>query len=614
MTAAAFPTFSVEVAFANNPFDSSLTWTDITRYVQGFATTMGRQHELQQVNPSTAKITLWNGPTGHGDTTGGRFSPWNTGSAYYHSGTGLIPTKPVRIQATYSSTTYNVFYGYVDNWTPGYGQTSSLMTLNCSDILKLLNLNTLDTSQYEAFPLITANNYYPLSDVPGSASAVDLVGATNAIANGVSFGEPGPFESNAALTSAAVTNDSSLTVGHTLIGSSAFSVEGWINSNGANTATVYQTDTGTINLGTSYLTGDIQFFAGGGLATGSNVCDGNWHYVVGTYDGTTVSVYVDGQLSGTASGSGSASPGDGALAETSAGASFAQIALYLLVLTPTQIADQYQIGLAGFIVQDSGSRINVILETAGVPSALNNVGTGEILCQAATSSLSTTTAMSYLNTVVNTERGLLYQDGTGVVQFRNRGYVYSNSPSKTSQATFGYASGQLHYYATSFVPATDDIDTWNNIPVQSTNGAIQTVSDSASITLHGRRTLTGYTNLLFVDDSDSLALAEGLLLQYKGAQTRVRALTVDNLISAGAALPQMLGRQLLDRVTINWRPLDGSSVDFSQQSLIEQVAHTVDAQSRTWTTTFAVTPIGTEVFFLLNSATEGILNTNELGF
>ena len=68
-------------------------------------------------------------------------------------------------------------------------------------------------------------------------------------------------------------------------------------------------------------------------------------------------------------------------------------------------------------------------------------------------------------------------------------------------------------------------------------------------------------------------------------------------------MSQMLGRQLLDRITVNWRPLDGSGVDFSQQSLIEQITHTVTPE--VWTTAWSVTPVGTESFGLYGTGTYG---------
>jgi hypothetical protein len=96
-----------------------------------------------------------------------------------------------------------------------------------------------------------------------------------------------------------------------------------------------------------------------------------------------------------------------------------------------------------------------------------------------------------------------------------------------------------------------------------------------------------------------------------GASCQFRPVAIAAEVSE-VNLPQMLGRQLLDRITIDWLPIDGSTVPFSQQSLIEQITHTVTPEL--WTTTFAVTPIGTEPFFILDSPPQGILDTNLLGF
>ena len=153
------------------------------------------------------------------------------------------------------------------------------------------------------------------------------------------------------------------------------------------------------------------------------------------------------------------------------------------------------------------------------------------------------------------------------------------------------------------VPGTDDLDLWNNIPVQRTNGVIQNAYDATSQTAYGRRTLTGYTNLLFVNDSDSLDLAQGLLYQYKQPAARIRAMTQDSTIGNGANMSKMLGLKLLDRITVNWRPLDNSGVDFSQQSLIEQITHTVTPE--VWTTTWSITPIGTESFGIYGTGVYG---------
>jgi hypothetical protein len=41
--------------------------------------------------------------------------------------------------------------------------------------------------------------------------------------------------------------------------------------------------------------------ASAGYSDSTNVCDGNWHHVVGTFDGTYAKLYLDGSLKGTSS-------------------------------------------------------------------------------------------------------------------------------------------------------------------------------------------------------------------------------------------------------------------------------------------------------------------------
>ena len=243
----------------------------------------------------------------------------------------------------------------------------------------------------------------------------------------------------------------------------------------------------------------------------------------------------------------------------------------------------------------------MVLESlAGVPSALVNCDTGIVDLQGVTSSLAQTTASSYLQQVVNSERGLMYQDATGVLQFKNRHYVYTNSTSVNSQFTFTYHDGGPYLLAPGIVPQIDDTDLWNDMQVARQGGIVQKASDSTSITKYGRRTLQGYTSLLFYDDTDAVDLASGLLYQYKDPVPRVRAITLNSMTNDGSSLPYMLGLNLLDRMTIVWKPIDGSTVDFSQQSLLEQITHTIIPAQ--WTTMFSVTPIGTETFGQWGSA------------
>lgn len=609
MTSLTMPAIKVEVAFQKYPADTLISgdWTDITKYVQGLSTTMGRQHELNQVGPSTATLTLTN--------QDGRFSPWNTGSPYYYAGAGLTPGHPIRITATWASVSYPIFSGFAKSFIPTYGATRATMTLACYDWLALLNFNSLDTGAYSILPLASASNYWPLGDPIGSTTADDAKGSAPFSNGSFTFGNPGPFPTSSATCASTVAILDRMKTTSTIASTAARSVDLWVKTT-IGYGSVFSMGVGNDFLLNITATGFVNATVKGTVTSTStvNVMDGQWHYLALTYSGSVVLIYIDGVLAVTGSAAGAVTTAIANIGITAAALSVAQVASYDAVLTPAQIGSQYDIGLAGFQIEDTGSRAAITLQVGGLPAAAiqsTMAGSGNVTVQGSSSSLAATTVMSYLNTVMGSERGVIYQNTSGVVTFLNRHYSYESTNANTSQYTFGYATGQLHYHAESLVPGQDDIDIWNNVLVGRNGGVTQQAQDTTSQSHFGRRSMNS-TGLLFTNDLDSQGLAQGLLLQYKDAKPRVRSMTVDNTIGAGAALPAMLGLDLLDRITINWRPIDGSTVDFSQQSLVEQISHVVTPS--TWTTTLAVTPIGTESFWILGTTALGNTTPVGLGF
>ena len=134
---------TVQVAFDNNPFDSSLTYTDISAYVRQFNTKRGRANELGQFVGGTASLLLSNADN--------RFNPNNTSSPYYDTAnaiTKIQPLKPVKISATYDSVTYPIFFGFLDMIPvsfPAIG-ADSVVQFNCVDAFKILNSQTLGSA------------------------------------------------------------------------------------------------------------------------------------------------------------------------------------------------------------------------------------------------------------------------------------------------------------------------------------------------------------------------------------------------------------------------------------------------------------------------------------
>ncbi len=133
-------TLTCEIAFDSNPLDSSQTFTDVTAYLRSFETTRGRISDLAEFQTGTATVVL--------DNRDNRFSP-NQSTHFYDSSAGrtkIQPLKRLRIRATHSSTTYDLFHGFVESFPvqyAGQGYDSSTK-IRVVDAFKLFFNATLD--------------------------------------------------------------------------------------------------------------------------------------------------------------------------------------------------------------------------------------------------------------------------------------------------------------------------------------------------------------------------------------------------------------------------------------------------------------------------------------
>jgi len=129
----ALPVLSVQIAFnPTNIQSTTQTWTDVTAYVRDFSTKSGKQHYLDRAEASTVNLTLNN--------RDGYFLNGTT------NGTGAVISQrlPIKITATYSSTTYPVFYGIIDSIEEKIGDyLNTDLVINASDYAKYLSIQTL---------------------------------------------------------------------------------------------------------------------------------------------------------------------------------------------------------------------------------------------------------------------------------------------------------------------------------------------------------------------------------------------------------------------------------------------------------------------------------------
>tara|TARA_Y100000361_G_C11133566_1_gene330495 strand:+ start:72 stop:1334 length:1263 start_codon:yes stop_codon:yes gene_type:complete len=99
---------TIEVAFDSEPFASSQTFTDISSYVRYFDISRGRSHELGDFRAGTLSFSVSNQDN--------RFNPSQT-THFYDSVNGrtkITPLKQVKVSATYDSSTYVLFRGFLD--------------------------------------------------------------------------------------------------------------------------------------------------------------------------------------------------------------------------------------------------------------------------------------------------------------------------------------------------------------------------------------------------------------------------------------------------------------------------------------------------------------------
>jgi hypothetical protein len=252
----------------------------------------------------------------------------------------------------------------------------------------------------------------------------------------------------------------------------------------------------------------------------------------------------------------------------------------------------------------SGARVTRILNSA-------SWGSGDRVIATGTSTLQGTVLegdpLSELQLVADTEVGDVYMDATGRLVFRDRTALTTDSRTTTSQATFGDNAGELAYQDVKI--EYDEQLLVNQARITRVGGTEQTVNDATSQTKYLVHTYER-SDLLMDSDASAKNYAGLVVYQGKNAELRFSEITINPQRDPDNLYPQVLGREIGDRITINLRPDNGDAI--SRQVIIRGISHEVNRT--TWTTKWTLQAATSWTFLILNDASKGLLNTAVLGY
>ena len=266
----------------------------------------------------------------------------------------------------------------------------------------------------------------------------------------------------------------------------------------------------------------------------------------------------------------------------------------------------------------TGSRVNDILNRAGwyTSAEWRAVGAGS-------SSLQGTTlgdyALSLLQVAVDSEIGQLYVSSSGAVTFRGRHQILTDTRSNTVQAVFGDLPGTSHTAGTELAcavvsRASDDTTIANDIQATRAGGSLQEVQDAASIQTYLFPRTYARTDLIVQTDADALNWAGWVLYISRGGEDRIESVQIDPAADPYSLWPQVLGREIGDRIQIWHRPASVAT-PISKDCFIAGITHAWDSVASTWLTTWTLqdaTKYGS--WLTLDNPTLGQLNSNALAY
>jgi hypothetical protein len=249
------------------------------------------------------------------------------------------------------------------------------------------------------------------------------------------------------------------------------------------------------------------------------------------------------------------------------------------------------------IPQLPGARIEAVLDREEVawPLSSRNIDAGEVTLQADAVSEGTN-ALSYLQTVEQTESGSLFIAKDGYVTFQDS----LTGPSSATTVDLTDDGTGIPFSSVSVVYGSELL--YNRVVVTRQNGEPQTVNDTDSQNAYGISSLN-LDNLLFDTDADSLSLAQYLVGQYSEPEYRFDSMTIQMSELTTAQQNQLLTLELTDQVRIKFTP-NGIGDPIIKYAEVTGISHNIGILLHELTFNFSTLDYAA---FVLDDPTFGVL-------
>jgi hypothetical protein len=263
--------------------------------------------------------------------------------------------------------------------------------------------------------------------------------------------------------------------------------------------------------------------------------------------------------------------------------------------------------------EDTGARVDRILDSADWPADLREIATGDTTVQATVLEGS---AQGELELTADTELGELFIDARGYVIFRNRKALITESRSVNNQAVFNDAADGtdadqgLPYHGLGL--SYDAEQFANFVIVGRENGGTRTTFDQDSIDANNGVVTFERSGLIMESDDEAQAFADWILYISKEPELRFSEIVINPLADPDRLMPQVLARKIGDRIKVIFHPPGGGD-PIQREAFIRGIKH--DINPSTWVTTWALqsaSKVGS--FLTFDHPVLGILGQNAIGY